>query len=107
MYSDLHKMKSGSGWLVTHDWVTPYGVIKAGFWSDGVSVPWIFRWFIHVNGVLLESAILHDYLYFYGIGSKLLADRAFYESSKYFKVNRFKAVIAYYGVKLFGKGNYK
>jgi len=106
MYSTLHKIRSGSGWLITQNWVTPFGTVKAGFWSNGVSVPCLFRWFIYVNGVLLAAAILHDYLYFYAINNKAYADNAFYKAARYYKVNVVKAYLAYLAVKLFGKGNY-
>jgi len=105
-YSKLRKIRSGSGWLVTHNWVTPFGVVKAGFWSDGVSVPWLFRWYIHRNGALLPAAILHDNHYYYAINSKIFADSAFYSTARYYKVNRVKAYLAYLGVKFIGRGNY-
>ena len=107
MYSKLHKITAGRGWILTQDWNTPYIKVPYGFWSDGVSVPWLFRWYIHRDGELLQAAILHDYLYNKAYKTKEFADESFYEAARHFKVNRVKAYLAYLAVKIFGKGNYK
>lgn len=106
-YSRLRCKPLAGGWAVIQDWQTPYGVVPKGFWSDGVSVPYVFRWYIHRHGVLFKAAVLHDYLYKNAIKTKSYADNAFYYSARHYKVNRFKAYFAYLAVRWFGKGNYK
>jgi len=105
-YTSLNTIKSGSKWIVMHDWFTPYAIVNAGFVSDGVTVPYLFRWFIHQHGALFKAAVLHDFLYKNEVESKQYADKAFYNTAIYYKVNIIKAKIAYFAVKLFGKGNY-
>jgi len=92
--------------ILTAPWVTPYGTIPKGFISDGVSVPWIFRWFIHKRGSLLFAAIFHDWAYQTSYKTKAYADNSFYKIAIHTKANVFKAKIAYLAVKHFGKGNY-
>ena len=37
-------------------------VVPIGFKSDGLSIPWLFRWYQKPFGKGLEAGLLHDYL---------------------------------------------
>ncbi|NJM93284.1 MAG: DUF1353 domain-containing protein [Cytophagales bacterium] len=36
-------------------------VVPRGFRTNGASVPWLLRWFLHPKGWVYEAALLHDY----------------------------------------------
>lgn len=106
-YSKLVTRKNGKhNWVVEADWATPFGVVPLGFQSDGASIPRIFWWFADPAGEFFEAAVLHDYLYNSAIGTKDKADLAFYQTALHFKATTWKAKVAYYAVKLAGRGSY-
>jgi len=108
MYSELQVKKQGKrSWVLTKDWTTPYGTVPKGFKSDGVTVPRVFWWFIPPAGSLFEAAIIHDYLYVYGVGSKTFADIAFKQTATYHQATTLEITISFYVVSIFGRGNFK
>jgi len=93
-------------WLLIEDWVTPYGTVKKDFTSNGANIPRLLWSIMSPAGVLFEASILHDYYYDKAISNKKVADANFYKVAIDFNVGKFKAKLAYYYVKMFGKGNY-
>lgn len=91
---------------VLEDWETPFGIVPAGFESDGASVPRPFRWALSPFGMLLEAAIFHDYCYENKIKTKSFADKSFRQIALDHGVHKYTATIAYYAVKWFGEGEY-
>lgn len=82
--------------------------VPFGFVSDGASIP-EFAWSLvgHPFDEYLEAAIIHDYLYRNGIGTKHKADVIFLQGMKDLKVNIVKRRIMYWCVVGFGKGSWK
>jgi hypothetical protein len=94
-----------------------YGIritVPEGFISDGASVP-RFAWTIsgiRPVGLISAAALVHDWLYVKGgvAGpfrlTKKEADYLFYTMCKKAGMNKFKCKMAYWAVRMFGKGNY-
>ena len=85
-----------------------YGVITvpAGFKTDFASVPTIVRSVFPTDGKYMEAAIVHDYYYAYGIGTKKLADRIFKHAMKLSNVSPVRRWIMYWCVRLMGRGQF-
>lgn len=77
-------------------------VIPEGFITDLASIPKILQSVVKSDGELLESSIIHDYLYTYTNISRSLADEVFREAMTIYKVKRWKLYISYWTVRLFG-----
>jgi uncharacterized protein DUF1353 len=106
-YSKLIVEKSGRiTWRLVQDWHTPFGIVTAGFETDGASVPRLLWTVFSPAGVLFQAAVLHDYLYSHAIKSKAFADNAFKLTAITYKAKMHEAMIAYHFVKWFGKGKY-
>jgi len=80
--------------------------VPAGFESDGASVPRFFWRLVFPPGDAdaLRAAILHDYIYReHPAGwTRADADRLFYMILVADGVPKFRALLAYWGVRLFG-----
>lgn len=81
--------------------------VPAGFETDFASVPRYFQWLLPSVGRYGKAAVLHDYLYYTGIGTKAKADYIFYEAMGVLKVPKYIRNIMYYAVRKFGQGNFK
>lgn len=80
--------------------------VPAGTITDLASVP---RWLWTVfppHGRYAKAAIVHDYLYERAIGSKREADRIFLEAMGVLGVPRWRRVVMYAAVCLFGRGRF-
>lgn len=107
LYSKLLTSKIGKHkWIIEADWKTPFCTVNNGFESDGASIPRVFWFFADPAGELFEAAVLHDYMYSRALLTKDDADTAFYWTALHFKTSKWKAKLAYYFVKLFGRGKY-
>jgi hypothetical protein len=93
-------------WRLAEAWVTPFGVIPAGFETDGASVPRFLWWFASPTGKLFEASIIHDWHYQNAINTKKAADAAFFITARKFGVGYLKARTAWLAVRLFGRGSY-
>ncbi len=92
--------------VLTSDIITPEITVPAGFYSDGFTVPRLFRWYISRTDKGWYAAWVHDYCYTNAIKTKSFADKLFYKNLRRSNVSRFKAKIMYLAVSLFGRGNY-
>lgn len=54
-------------WRLIQDWQTPFGIIPAGFVTDGVSNFRLLWAIINPAGRFFEAAIIHDWLLFLAI----------------------------------------
>lgn len=107
LYSRLETEKQGKHlWVVLRDWTTPFGVVPEGASSDGASIHRLLWFFSDPGGELFQAAVLHDYLYDNAIGTKRYADLAFYKTALAYGTTPWKARVAYWFVKKFGKGKY-
>lgn len=106
MFGPLRAERIGSRrWRLIEDWRTPFGVVPAGFETDGVSSGPFYS-FATPGGSLFEAAVVHDWMYVNAIESKAAADNAFYFTARWFGVNRVRAKAAYLMCVLFGRGAY-
>ena len=105
-YSPLYVKRVGSRhWEVARDWVTPYGVVKKGFVSNGASVPRPLWSLASPAGSLFEAACLHDYR----LSVPVKGDSShlrFKQVSQDFKVNRALTFVSYHLVRLNGLYKY-
>lgn len=107
-YTYASVLKVGSRlWRVEAPFRTPYITVTPGFYSDGASIPRVFWWLTDPAGELFEAALVHDFMYANAILDKETADKTFMNVALDFGVPSWKAKLAYYFVKLFGKGKYK
>ena len=85
--------------------------VPAGFKSDGCSVPRAFWGIVspNIDPRTLRAAIVHDYIYRSSITgwTRLEADELFYDFMVEDGFPKFKAGMAYYGVRWFGSGSWQ
>lgn len=107
----VRDMGDGKHWELTEDfsWSDDCDVITVptGYITDFASVPRLFWLFFPRYGKYTKAAVIHDYLYSEGIGTKDRADAIFYHSMLTLGVNAFKAWVMYQAVSMGGKGNFK
>lgn len=80
--------------------------VPAGTITDLASTPRLLWVIFPPHGQYAKAAIIHDYLYDKAIGSKPLADAIFLEAMEVLGVPRWRRVLMYWAVRLFGRGNY-
>ena len=106
-YSKLKVTKIGKHrWELLDDGITPFATIPKGFKSDGGSIPRLLWWFSHPAAEFFEASILHDYFYEHAIENKPYADNAFHQIGLHYGAKPPKAKVAYFAVKLLGRGKY-
>lgn len=81
--------------------------VPVGMITDLASTPRMLWAIFPPHGQYAKAAIVHDYLYQQAIGSKAWADRVFLEAMEVLGVPRWRRVVMYWAVRLFGKGNYR
>lgn len=81
--------------------------IPVGTITDLATVPRLLWTIFPPHGQYAKAAIVHDYLYERAIGSKAFADAVFLEAMEVLGVPRWRRVLMYSAVRLFGRGNYK
>lgn len=80
--------------------------VPSGFITDGYSIPRIFWNIFPPLGKDDKCAILHDYLYTKGVFKRKFCDEIFLEAMKQSNVNRWKAYVKYFFVRVFGHPYY-
>lgn len=80
--------------------------VPAGFVTDLASVPRIFWTLLPPDGKYAKAAIIHDYMYDNALRTKKEADLIFLDGMTVLGVPRWKRMIMYYAVRLFGQGMY-
>lgn len=80
--------------------------VPAGFITDLATVPRIFWIMLPPDGKYAKASIIHDYLYDNALRTKKEADRIFLDGMTVLGVPRWKRMIMYYAVRLFGQGMY-
>ncbi len=94
---EYHIGEIGSGQVIT----VPVGVI-----TDLASVPRLLWTIFPPLGKYSKAAILHDYLYDQAIGTKEWADKIFLEAMEVLGVPKWRRILMYWAVRLFGRGRY-
>lgn len=81
--------------------------IPVGFHTDFAS-SWLGRWnFLGPRAAFSAAAVLHDWLYFEGLETRIAADRMFRDALKSLGVGKYDLFKAYWGVRLLGRGAWK
>ncbi|EHT5012411.1 DUF1353 domain-containing protein [Salmonella enterica] len=80
--------------------------VPAGFITDLATIPRIFWTLLPPDGKYAKAAIIHDYLYDNALRTKREADLIFLDGMTVLGVPRWKRMIMYYAVRLFGQGMY-
>ncbi|ELS8111650.1 DUF1353 domain-containing protein [Escherichia coli] len=80
--------------------------VPEGYVTDLASVPRILWSVFPPHGRYAEAAIIHDWLYDNALRTKAEADRIFLDAMKVLGVPRWRRVLMYAAVRLFGRGNY-
>ncbi|HIB1629821.1 TPA: DUF1353 domain-containing protein [Salmonella enterica subsp. enterica serovar Muenchen] len=80
--------------------------VPAGFVTDLASVPRIFWTLLPPDGKYAKAAIIHDYLYDNALRTKKEADLIFLDGMTVLGVPKWKRLVMYQAVRLFGRGNY-
>ena len=81
--------------------------VPAGTVTDLASVPRPLWVIFPPHGKWAKAAIIHDYLYANGIGTKEFADKVFLEAMEILGVPKTKRTLMYWAVRLFGRGSYQ
>lgn len=81
--------------------------VPAGTITDLASVPRVLWALFPPHGRWAKAAIIHDYLYSNAIGSKVYADRTFLEAMQVLGVPKWRRLVMYAAVRLFGRGAYR
>ncbi|EMK0255628.1 DUF1353 domain-containing protein [Salmonella enterica] len=81
--------------------------VPAGFVTDLATIPRIFWVLLPPDGRYAKAAIIHDYLYDNALRTKKEADLIFLDAMTVLGVPKWKRVIMYNAVRLFGRGNYR
>ncbi len=94
---DYHIGWIGSGFVIH---------IPALWESDLASIPRPLQRWLKPDGPWANAALIHDYLYGQGLGTKLLADVVFYEALGCLHVRQALRLAMFWAVCLFGRGAY-
>ena len=82
-------------------------IVPIGFVTDFASVPRIFWTLVSPIDSHAKAAVLHDFLYNIGYKTRKECDEIFYESMKVLGVSKYKALIMFKAVRVFGFPFYK
>ncbi|HIB1583210.1 TPA: DUF1353 domain-containing protein, partial [Salmonella enterica subsp. enterica serovar Muenchen] len=80
--------------------------VPAGFITDLATVPRIFWILLPPDGKYAKAAIIHDYLYDNALRTKKEVDLIFLDGMKVLGVPKWKRIVMYQAVRLFGRGMY-
>jgi hypothetical protein len=104
---DITALNDGRTYKLLEPLISNEVVVPTGFITDFASVPRLFWNIVPPNGKYRNAAIIHDYMYVYGIGGlKKVADDLFLQNMKILGVPWWKRIIMYRAVRFFGRGNY-
>ncbi|EAQ3914697.1 DUF1353 domain-containing protein [Salmonella enterica] len=80
--------------------------VPAGFVTDLATVPRVFWSVMPPDGKYAKAAIIHDYLYDNASRTKEKADLIFLDGMAVLGVPKWKRIVMYLAVRIFGRGNY-
>ncbi|ECO0849866.1 DUF1353 domain-containing protein [Salmonella enterica subsp. enterica serovar Newport] len=80
--------------------------VPAGFITDLATIPRIFWSLMPPDGRYAKAAIIHDYLYDNALRTKKEADLIFLDGMAVLGVPKWKRIVMYLAVRIFGRGNY-
>ncbi|ECX4466036.1 DUF1353 domain-containing protein [Salmonella enterica] len=80
--------------------------VPAGFITDLASVPRVFWTLLPPDGKYAKAAIIHDYMYDNALRTKKEADLIFLDGMTVLGVPKWKRLMMYWAVRVFGRGSY-
>ncbi|WP_079906817.1 DUF1353 domain-containing protein [Salmonella enterica] len=80
--------------------------VPAGFITDLASVPRIFWTLLPPDGKYAKAAIIHDWMYDNALRTKKEADKIFLDGMTVLGVPKWKRMVMYWAVRVFGRGSY-
>jgi len=80
--------------------------VPKGFQTDLASIPRIVWPILPPHGYYGKAAVIHDYCYDHAIESKRWADDVLLEAMDVLGIPRWKKIVIYWAVRLFGRGNF-
>lgn len=98
-----YKLKEPLVWEAFGESIT----IGRGFTTDFASIPRPFRWAFTGHGREREPAILHDFLYRNGLGTRKGADLLFKVAMRHNGVPAWKRKLMYWAVRVGGMGSWQ
>lgn len=111
--TDLDAKRVGDVWILDQDLVYKSDfrlapiVVPKGFETDFASVPRLPLAFWLTGDTAHQAAVVHDFLYVKGTGTKEEADSIFLEAMKVIGVPLWRRQLMYAAVRLFGRGNFE
>jgi hypothetical protein len=81
-------------------------LVPSGTVTDLASIPRLLWTIFPPHGRWAKAAIIHDYLYANGIGTKEFADKTFLEAMEVLEVPKVSRILMFWAVRLFGQGAY-
>ncbi|MBX0311246.1 MAG: DUF1353 domain-containing protein [Sulfurihydrogenibium sp.] len=76
--------------------------VEEGFETDFASIPKVFIPFLQWRDKFNKASVIHDWLYHTKMFDRKTADRVFLELMLALGINKFKAYLFYYVVRVFG-----
>ncbi len=76
--------------------------VPKGFQTDFASVPRLFWMIIPPDGKYTQAAVVHDFLYHKHLHSRYVSDRIFLEAMTVLEVPKWKRLVMYRAVRIFG-----
>lgn len=87
--------------------ITYHGIhVLPGQLTDGLSIPLFLQWLLRKGGKAFTPGVIHDTGYRNGLLTRAECDEEFLGAMEDNGVNKFKRMILYYGVGLFGRSAY-
>lgn len=87
---------------VGYRWSKRIITVPVGFVTDFASIPRPLWWLLPAWGKYGKAAVIHDYLYKIGRGTRKEADDIFREAMAFSGVKPWKISVMYWAVRLFG-----
>lgn len=81
--------------------------IPAGFRSDGASVPRWLWWAVNPKDFAPEPSVAHDFLYTWGLGERLDADRWYLGALLQHGYGLLLSLVVYVCVRIFGGSHWR
>lgn len=104
--NELHVLVIGRDYVVTRPFRYRYRgktiVVPSGFETDFASVPRVFRFLFTGHDRTRQAAVIHDYLYRTGTGSRKWADKVFLQAMAEAQVPTWKRYSMYAAVRAGG-----
>ncbi len=103
-------LADGKSWVIMRDFGYDVGAegsndtvnVEPGFVTDFASVPRVLWWAFPKWGLYGNAAVIHDWLYWEKNRSREEADRIMLEAMEVLHVPRYKQILIYHAVRMFG-----